>query len=476
MPKTRFTESKRPRPDQTAVAAIPLPPTGQVDWFDTDHPGFALRLSYGGARTWVHYYRLDGKLRRRRLGLWPTMDLPGAIKAYTADRDLLEAGGDPVGERERRKAEAVAERAAARTLRQAVEEYHRRYQVGEKGNVSAGAVLHDLLKAGGLRIDADGNETVVAPAWVNRRVDSITALEIGGLVGGIRDAGHNYAANLLFAHLRHFFKWCAKPDVGFVKTSPATGLTRPFAEPEARTRYYPPEEVAALWHAAGRLGIYEGAFLRVMLLTGKRKNALAAMRRDEIASDGWWKPASAKGLGKKLHMPIPLPKPARQILRDLPPFGENPFVFAGRIKGQHLDPGTPLQKKVQEASGVGDFYWHACRDTIATHMKDLRVPGNAARRFLDHAQTRDAHERSYTHDELIMVTEDAAETWGRWVKLVASRRIWATVYAHLEVGSLPDDDTRREERRARKREFVKLIQVGGTAWTRYIRDIVRGRG
>ena len=468
--KTTLTESKRLRAGQTAIARIALPATGSDDYFDAGYPGLCLRVSHAGRRTWYHFYRspLDRKLVRRKLGVLPLDD---ARSAWRKDRELLKDGIDPEEVRRRRVEAAAAERAAAKTYREAVEDYHRRYQVGEAGNASADGVRDALLREGGLRKGAD----VVDPAWLDRRVDSITAAEVGALVEGIRDGGRKVWANRVYAHLRHFFKWCASPGVGFVARSPMEGLTRPTKEERVRDRWFSADEVAALWRAADWLGVYEGAYLRVILLTGKRKRALAAMHRDEVGADGWWRPRDAKARGKKLHLPIPLPAAALKVVRGLPPLDENPFVFPGRRRDQHLDPGTSLLRKVRAASGVADFYWHACRDTIATHLKDLRVPGNAIRRYLDHAQTRDAHERSYTHDEMAMATEDAAEAWGRYVTLVARRRAWARVSAHLDATDVPEGDARREAQRARKRQFCALLQAGGEPWVRWVTGIARPR-
>lgn len=460
MPKTTLTTSRRPAKGETNINRIAPPASGSEDWFDKGYHGLCLRISHGGTRTWCHIYRIDGKQRRRTLGTYPAMSLEAARKAWGEDRELLREGRDPEAERRKRVEEAAAERAAAITFADAVKEYHRRYLVGEAGNASADQVRKALLQE--------------CDAWKERRVASITPREIGALVEGIRDGGRPYWANRVFAYLRTFFGWCVRPSVGFVPASPCEGLKRPFEGEEARDRVLTPEEIAALWHGAGKLGVYEGAYVRVLLLTGKRKNALAAMRWEEIGADGWWRPPQpkTKRKPKKTNLPIPLPAPALKIVRSLPQLDDNPYVFAGRRRNGHLDPGSPLQRRLQAASGVEDFFWHAVRHTVATKLSELRVPGNAARRFTDHAQVKDAHE-GYTHDDLADVTHDAADTWGRYVTLVKNRRVWARVSAHLAALDVPEGDRRREAQRARKREFCALIQGGGEPWARWVRSVAR---
>ena len=51
-----------------AVERIRAPATGQADHFDQGYPGLALRVSYGGAKAWVYFYRLYGKQKRLTLG------------------------------------------------------------------------------------------------------------------------------------------------------------------------------------------------------------------------------------------------------------------------------------------------------------------------------------------------------------------------------------------------------------------------
>ncbi|MGE0254348.1 MAG: Arm DNA-binding domain-containing protein [Alphaproteobacteria bacterium] len=74
---------------------IKPPAKGQVDHFDKGYPGLALRVSYGGRRTWVYFYRLYGKQHRHTLGTYPAMEVGDAHDAWRAARDLVQNGIDP---------------------------------------------------------------------------------------------------------------------------------------------------------------------------------------------------------------------------------------------------------------------------------------------------------------------------------------------------------------------------------------------
>ncbi|MEE8083908.1 MAG: Arm DNA-binding domain-containing protein, partial [Alphaproteobacteria bacterium] len=60
MPKLKFTAR--------GIAAIKPPKSGQVDYWDTNRPGFILRVSLAGRKTWGVVYRHEGRKRRLTLG------------------------------------------------------------------------------------------------------------------------------------------------------------------------------------------------------------------------------------------------------------------------------------------------------------------------------------------------------------------------------------------------------------------------
>src|SRR5262249_27959172 len=63
----------------TAVERIRVPATGQADHFDQGYPGLALRVSYGGAKSWVYFYRLFGKQKRLTLDAGPACHCPPPV-------------------------------------------------------------------------------------------------------------------------------------------------------------------------------------------------------------------------------------------------------------------------------------------------------------------------------------------------------------------------------------------------------------
>jgi hypothetical protein len=57
--------------------------------------GFAIRVSLAGGKTWIWFYRFEGRHRRMTLGEYPETGLADARLKLAEARKLLESGIDP---------------------------------------------------------------------------------------------------------------------------------------------------------------------------------------------------------------------------------------------------------------------------------------------------------------------------------------------------------------------------------------------
>ncbi|MCP1335155.1 tyrosine-type recombinase/integrase [Futiania mangrovi] len=363
-------------------------------------------------------YRRHGRTHKLTVGPYPAIELAEAREEARAALRDVDRGEDP---KLKREAAGIARRTAPETYREAVEDYHTRYQVGQRGNATAGEVLRALLKEGGLRVSKDGHERIVHPKWINRPVADIDARAIRKRLEEIRDGREGeeprpYMANRAFAYWSRFFAWAAEPGIEKVPLSPMIGLKKPWDGEESRSRVFNDDELKALWQSCDKLPAHRGAFVRLLMLTGKRKRALAGMRWADVDEAGIWTPPTdprRRARTKRQH-PITLPQRTREILASLPRDPENPFVFVGRHKGRPLYPGSDLQEAVQEASGVPDFYFHALRHTVETRLAVLKIPPHVRDAALDHVPARGAG-AGYDHHDYREEVAGALEKWSREV-------------------------------------------------------------
>jgi integrase len=395
------------------IKSITPPASGNRVTYDSEVRGFGIRVTAKGAKSFVLNYRFDdpdepgrrSSEYRYTIGNYGPHDwsLQAARKEASAWRRKIDRGeSHPLAERNARKAAVKAIR-QAETYAQAVEDYIKREQKGRRGNATADEIRRVLLKEGA--------------AWSGRSMKTIKPAEISALLDGIRDDGRRYLANRMYAYLQTFFKWCQRADVGIVGVSPMIGLVRPWEGEESRDVSFTDDELARLWRAGDAIGGVGSPFLKLLILTGKRKSALASMRWEEIDDDGLWTPRGdrrRKKSNKRLHA-IPLPGLAMRVLQPLRGNSDYGPVFPGRTHGSVICPGTALQNRVKQESGVEKFYWHAVRHTVETKLAELRILPHIRDIILDHAPARGAG-AGYDHYSYGPEIREALEKWAKHIE------------------------------------------------------------
>ena len=87
--------------DRALKAIKPPPRPKQVDYFDESLPGFGLRVSYNGRKSWIVLYRCHGVKGRLTLGRFDVLPL---VDAREQARDGLKSaarGEDPAARKHR---------------------------------------------------------------------------------------------------------------------------------------------------------------------------------------------------------------------------------------------------------------------------------------------------------------------------------------------------------------------------------------
>lgn len=96
MPSTKLTPA--------AVDKRKEPDVGRVEYWDSQLPGFGLRIPNSGRKTWVALYRVNGQLVRETIGTLAV--IPNVADARERARQSMrkaQAGRNPVAEKRERE-------------------------------------------------------------------------------------------------------------------------------------------------------------------------------------------------------------------------------------------------------------------------------------------------------------------------------------------------------------------------------------
>jgi integrase len=370
-----------------AVARIKLPKRGQDDHFDKGYPGLALRLSYGGARTWVYVFRLHGKLRRMTLGRYPSMSLAQAREAWRDARTLIAKGENPA-----RARPATADSFAAIT-----EDWLKRDQAS---NRSATEVRRAI-------------ERDVMPAWRDRLIASITRRDVIELIDAVADRGAVAMARQLHTYLHRLFRWSV--GRGVIETNPMTDLPKLGAAVK-RDRALTDDELRAVWIAADEIGWPFGRVTKLLILTGARREEVAALQWTEINGDKIELSGQRTKNGEP-HM-IPLTHPALDIISTLPRIAGSKFVFT--TTGKSPVSGWSRAKAALDAKAqIPAWRLHDLRRTCATGLQRLGASLQVIEAVLGHLSgSRSGVVGVYQRHSFDAEKRAALDAWAREVERI----------------------------------------------------------
>jgi integrase len=220
---------------------------------------------------------------------------------------------------------------------------------------------------------------IVLPAWRGRTIGSILRRDVIDLVDSVVAKGYGVRANRTVNVLSKLFNWLMARDI--LVSSPVTGVERPHKE-QIRTRVLTDEELRALWLACEHEGVH-GQAIRMLILTGGRRDEVGEMRWSEIDEDLWTLPPKRTKNGRE-HV-VPLSAQALALIEARPRFADCPFVFSADGKGAPNN-WAKVKRRISAKAGVPADTWrlHDLRRTAASGMQKLAVSVPVIEKALNH--------------------------------------------------------------------------------------------
>ena len=374
---------------QAAVERLHAPQTGRVEYFDSNLPGFGLRIAESGHKSWIAFYRLNGRQRRYTIGTLSTF--PKVEDARERAREIFRdvaRGVDPAEARLQppsRQPDTVASVAA---------EFIERY--AKPKNRSWRDTELTLQR------------TVVS-RWGTRDIASITRRDVLDLLDALVDRGHPISANRALAAIRKMFGWAVERDI--LPSSPIVNIKAPGKEVE-RERVLSDDELTQLWVAADRVGGIASGFFKTLILTGQRRDEVASMRWCDIDTEArvWTLPREFTK-ADRIHE-VPLAPLALDVLTSQPRVGT--YVFSGTHGAKPLAGFSKLKARIEQSAGISGWRIHDLRRTAGTGMARAGIAVSTISRVLNHKEggvTRIYNRYSYLDEK-----RHALDTWARKVE------------------------------------------------------------
>ena len=358
--------------------------------WDSELKGFGLKVTPKGRKVYLVQYRMPGRTTRRyTIGSHGSPWTPASARTE-ATRILgqVAAGTDPADEKKLARQDV--------TVSELCDIY-----------LAEGA---DTKKASTIAMDRSRIEAHVRPLLGKKRVKQLSKTDIRRFLTDVADGktakdrktrkqgrsiikGGKGVANRTLGMLGAILEFAV--ERGYRADNPARGIKK-YREGRP-ARFLSNEEMArlgdALRKAEGeKVNPYAIAAIRLLLLTGCRKNEILSLKWTEVDfANGMLRLPDSKTGAKIVH----LGAPAISLLSELPRQQGNSFVIAGDRAGHHLINLQKVWAKVREAAGLEDVRLHDLRHSFASMAarsgESLLVIGKVLGHATTAATSRYAH-------------------------------------------------------------------------------------
>ncbi len=417
-----------------AVERARVPAQGRVEYWDTILPGFGLRVTENGTKTWTLMYRVHGRKRRATIGHYPKTSLADARDQAAVLLAQLEKDIDPLAVKAEEEKRAEADR-----FETVIAEFITRHA---KPN-----------NRGWQRQDRDLRREFL-PYWRDWAIGSIARrdiLDILDILDKIGDRTSPRRANRYLALIKKLFAWCV--ERGYIETSPAAAVKPPGRE-MSRDRVLTADEIRVVWQCCGSEGWPFGELFRLLMLTAQRLGEVSAMRWRDVDLNRaiWTVPAEIAKNGVANEVPL---APTAVAILERAPSPRNGYVFPAQNGSINPVSGFSKAKErldrditaARAGAALGPWRLHDLRRTAASGMAELRIAPHVIERVLNHVSgSRAGVAGVYNRFGYLPEKREALEAWANRIAAIVDPAPVNVV--RLTPASRTNTTAARAERRA----------------------------
>ncbi len=399
-----------------AVDAL-APKAERFDVYDADLPGFAVRVTPDGVKTFSLVYRAgsgrSAPKRRVTFGRYGPITVEQARQLARQSLAEVAQGTDPAADRTKAK--------GAPTVAAFGTDY-----LDDVRDRRKTSTAQEYVRLWGKH---------VVPTMGTKRVVEINAVDVARLHRTLRPTP--YLANRVLALLGSFFAYAERQGVRTRHTNPAHEV-EPYKE-NSRERFLTPAEVARLGDAltrAERDGLppapnrrrtrktgpsakhrpktvdkpvpanpFAIAAIRFLLLTGWREREALDLKWSEIDFDRGTATLLDTKTGKSVRV---IGNPARLLLSGLPQFEGSQYVFPGRVEGRPLIEINRVWYAVRHAAKLDDVRLHDLRHSFASVSASSGGSLLIIGKLLGHRESATTAKYAHLFDDPMRAAADSA--------------------------------------------------------------------
>lgn len=386
------------------ILAIRRPEKGQVEVRDKSVPGLRIRVGASGSRTFVLRKTVAGRYRNITLGRY--CERFGLAEARKKARQLLsdiELKADPLVSlpAPRRRIHVTPTISSLWPEYKAAKAHLRKIKEVER------VFMRHII-----------------PAFGDRAADKITRGEITRFIDGYASTTPVMARNVL-AYFSAFYSW-ALPRLDDLPGNPCRDAGRPPA-PKPRERVLSELEIGALWRVLDAEKKPFGPAIKLLLLTGQRRNEVFDADRGEFDLQArLWTIPRERAKNGTTHL-VPLSPTAIAIAKDLLATEKSDKLLPARGNWDASPSGfSKAMARIRNAlevelkQKVPHWTLHDLRRTMATGLQRLEVRLEVTEAVLNHLSgSRSGIVGVYQRHNYFEEKRAALAAWAREVKRLA---------------------------------------------------------
>jgi integrase len=348
-----------PKINETFVKKVATPSTNHKIHYDSEHPGFGLRVTKAGTKAFILNFHVNKRERRITIGKWPAWSAAAAREKARELRRLVDQGIDPLDERiERREAPTVGD------LWLEYEKVHfptlsPRSQTDQKG-MWANHILPELYP-------------IPLRELSSRQIDRLHAKI---------SEGTPTRANRVLEVLRKAINLAIRWE--WIEKNPADGFRR--NSEHAREKYLTTEEYERVFATLENMKNQKAAnAVRLLILTGARRGEVLGLEWEDLDLDiGIWNRPPHKSKDRKKKR-VPLSNEALLLLLSMRETAGSRFLFPTST-GTHMSDLNRPWRWLRSEVELPDLRIHDLRHSFASILVSSGETLETIGKLLGHSQ------------------------------------------------------------------------------------------